>query len=296
MKCPATCLVVTPVRNAESQLAETMRSVLSQSAVTSGRARLRYVVVDGASDDGTASIAHGFEGVEVISEPDLGLYDALRKGFDARDEDPTVCAYLNAGDLWHPTALDVVLDIFEQRADVEWVTGYRAAISPEGYYVHVAQPFAYRRNWIRDGVYGTYLPSIQQESTFWRGHLLREVDTRRLSEFRLAGDQYLWSSFAKRTRLHVVCALLGGFRMHPDHLSQDRNAYRAEGETMLPARRPRQARLLIDRLMWSLPDRMKKIFAGANILSYREASADWSPPAQRLLDARRGQRGPSTQC
>lgn len=285
MKTRNTCLVLTPVRNAQNLIAETMRSVLTQTAVLSGRIELQYVVIDGNSDDQTAGIARSFTGAHVISEPDQGMYDALRKGLALRRNEPTVCAYLNAGDLWQETALDIVLDVLEQRPDIDWLTGYKSAISPQGYYVNVSQPFAYNRRLIKAGMYGSYLPSIQQESTFWRGSLLKHLDTERLASFQMAGDYFLWQSFAKSTRLYVVCALLGGFRMHPDHLSGARDRYVAEMFSMdanSPAR-PRGA--MLHRGLWGLPDRMKKVLGGSGILSYREATGEWAPPAHRILSS-----------
>jgi glycosyltransferase involved in cell wall biosynthesis len=283
MTARPTCLVVTPVRNAEFLLSGTIRSVLTQTAVLSGRVNLQYVVVDGDSDDQTAMIARSFEGVHVISEPDSGMYDALRKGLAVRETEPTVCAYLNAGDLWQETALDVVLDVLEQRPDIDWLTGYRAAISPQGYYVNVSQPFAYRGSLIRAGMYGSYLPSIQQESTFWRGSLLSCVDTERLARFRLAGDHFLWRSFAGSTRLYVVCALLGGFRMHPGHLSGARQEYVSEMLSVDGGCLAKPRWVGLHRLLWSLPDRMKKGLGGSGILSYCEATGEWSPPADRMF-------------
>ena len=277
-----TCLVVTPVRNAEGMIAETMRSVLTQKAVLSGRVHLHYVVVDGDSKDQTVTIARGFTNAHVVSAPDGGMYDALRSGWALGDSEPTVCAYINAGDLWHESALDVVLDVFEQRPEVDWITGYRAAISPEGYYVNVSQPYAYRRDLIQAGVYGADLPSIQQEATFWRGRLLAYVDVTQLASFRLAGDQLLWASFAARTELVVVCALLGGYRMHSEHLSSNRDQYLAEFRAIADTRRGHQARVVVHRVLWSLPDRMKKMLGGRGILSYHELTGTWRPPVDRL--------------
>jgi glycosyltransferase involved in cell wall biosynthesis len=276
------CLVVTPVRNAAGHLRQTAHSVLRQTAVSSGRADLEYIIVDGDSDDGTADVARCFDRARVISGPDAGMYDALRKGFSARRSEPTVCAYLNAGDLWHETALDLVLDVFEQREDVAWVTGYRSAITPEGYFISIAQPFAYSSDLILSGSYGRALPSIQQESTFWRGGLLAHVDMDRLADFRLAGDYYLWTTFARETHLYVLSALLGGFRMHGGHLSAARTAYDVERAEATGGRRASRHRELLHQVMWSLPDPLKKAFGGNGVLSYCRQTGRWAPPSDRL--------------
>ena len=64
--------IVTPCLNAERLIGETMKSVIEQSALESGRVRLEYWIVDGGSTDRTVEIArsHASEAVHVISEPE----------------------------------------------------------------------------------------------------------------------------------------------------------------------------------------------------------------------------------
>lgn len=91
-----TLSVVTVVRNARRDLAITAASVQAQTA----RDRLEYVIVDGASEDGTAELANelGRRGqAEVtISEPDGGIYEAMNKALGlVRGE---WVLFLNSGD------------------------------------------------------------------------------------------------------------------------------------------------------------------------------------------------------
>ena len=87
--------IVTPVLNAESTIAETIESVLSQNYPD-----LEYIIVDGGSADGTLERIEPFRGwlKTLISEPDSGMYDALNKGFARATGD--VFAYLNADDYY----------------------------------------------------------------------------------------------------------------------------------------------------------------------------------------------------
>jgi glycosyltransferase involved in cell wall biosynthesis len=270
--------VVTPVRNGARWIEQTIRSVLEQTAVRSGRVSLRYIVMDGGSTDGTQDIVRevGGDAVELVSERDAGMYAALAKGFRRVANDSDVCAYLNAGDLWHTGALDVVLDVM-QLADVEWVSGYRVAYNAAGQIVHVTLPAAYRPRLIATGAYGRSLPSIQQESTFWRGSLLKAVDLDRLRKFRLAGDYYLWRCFSERATLYTVAALLGGFRMHGSHLSAARASYAAEVQAM--TRRPTaydRAICSLDRPVWVAPDAVKKALGRSQILRYDVKKQCWT--------------------
>jgi len=71
--------VVTVVRNGAAHLAAGIRSVLAQSYDN-----IEYIIVDGASDDGTLDIIRRYDAhIDVwISEPDENLYEAMNKGVD----------------------------------------------------------------------------------------------------------------------------------------------------------------------------------------------------------------------
>ncbi|MDE6395168.1 MAG: glycosyltransferase, partial [Duncaniella sp.] len=74
----------------------TLKSISEQSC------RLfQYIVVDGASKDDTVQLANnsGIENMEVYSEPDRGLYDAMNKGLGLAKGDYVI--FLNAGDSFH---------------------------------------------------------------------------------------------------------------------------------------------------------------------------------------------------
>jgi glycosyltransferase involved in cell wall biosynthesis len=279
--------VVTPVLNGARWIEETMRSVLNQSAVRSGRVRLRYVVMDGGSTDGTVDIvrAVGADLVELVSEKDSGMYGALAKGFKKVAAGSDVCAYLNAGDLWHQDALDVVLEAFEI-AGVDWLSGYRVAYNKAGQIVHLRLPFRYRNRLVAAGRYGASLPAIQQESTFWRGSLMQVVDLDRLASFQLAGDYYLWRSFSDRATLHTIAAVLGGFRLHGGHLSDARSAYAAEVSEM--TNRARVADKFFeyfDRIAWRAPDDVKKALGRGQMLRYDLGTGAWVKGKARRLPA-----------
>lgn len=92
--------VITVCRNALSALRHTVDSVSHQSY-----APLEYIIVDGASDDGTQEYLSSLTGIHWSSEPDGGIYDAMNKGV-ARATG-TWCVMMNAGDTF---AADDVLE------------------------------------------------------------------------------------------------------------------------------------------------------------------------------------------
>jgi glycosyltransferase involved in cell wall biosynthesis len=269
--------IVTPVFNGEAWIQETVSSVLDQSAFRSGRVDLRYVVVDGGSTDDTVAKVRAIsdERVRVVSEKDTGMYDALAKGFRLVSGGSTVCAYLNAGDLWHKNALDIVLDVMAIPG-VHWVCGYHVAFNKRGDIIYLRLPFRFRTRLIETGSYLDNLPPIQQESTFWRTSLLESVDLDRLAQFQLAGDYYLWHCFSQTTKLRTISSFLGGFRVHGGHLSDARQQYRAEVDKII--RRPSivdRAIRSLDRIIWRLPDPAKKFLSGGQILRYDLVDERW---------------------
>ncbi|WP_236175652.1 glycosyltransferase family 2 protein [Pseudomonas pseudonitroreducens] len=85
--------IVTVTFNAEALLQQTIDSVLGQKFKD-----FEFIVVDGASSDGTVEIikrnAHGI--THWISEPDSGIYDAMNKGIDLASGQWV--NFMNAGD------------------------------------------------------------------------------------------------------------------------------------------------------------------------------------------------------
>lgn len=107
--------VVTVCRNASAVIRATMQSVLDQTF-----ARFEYVLIDGASVDGTqahiAEYAERFRArgvaVTVVSETDAGIYDAMNKSL-TRVSGEWIC-FMNAGDAF--CAPDTLARVFAEPA------------------------------------------------------------------------------------------------------------------------------------------------------------------------------------
>lgn len=103
--------VITVCYNAVSLLEDTMKSVLSQTYDN-----IEYIIIDGASTDGTQEIIKKYEdNLDFwISEPDKGIYDAMNKGLlKATGE---WIAFMNAGDTYVDDS--VIYDIFDKMGRV----------------------------------------------------------------------------------------------------------------------------------------------------------------------------------
>ena len=89
--------IITVCRNSAKTLPTAIESVLGQRDV-----ELEYIVVDGASTDGTTDLLKEYElkfngRMRWISEPDKGMYDAVNKGIKMATGD--IVGILNADDV-----------------------------------------------------------------------------------------------------------------------------------------------------------------------------------------------------
>ncbi|MBN1815503.1 MAG: glycosyltransferase [Anaerolineae bacterium] len=99
--------IITPSYHQVQFVEETIRSVLLQ-----GYPNLEYIVVDGASTDGSVDIIRRYEPwlQYFISEPDRGQTHAINKGFALASGD--IVAWLNSDDLYTPGSLQLVAEAY----------------------------------------------------------------------------------------------------------------------------------------------------------------------------------------
>lgn len=85
--------IITINRNNAEGLRRTIRSVISQTCRD-----FEYIVIDGASDDGSTDIIREYQADITYwkSEPDKGIYNAMNKGVAQAHGD--YCLFINAGD------------------------------------------------------------------------------------------------------------------------------------------------------------------------------------------------------
>lgn len=110
-----TVSIVTVTYNSEKTLGITMESVLAQTYD-----RIEYLIIDGASSDGTVSLAESYrermeqKGIRlrIVSEPDSGIYDAMNKGIQLAEGD--IIGILNSNDWYEPDTVETVVKEFAQ--------------------------------------------------------------------------------------------------------------------------------------------------------------------------------------
>lgn len=110
--------IITIVKNNKETIKDAIESVLAQTYQD-----IEYIVVDGASTDGTIEIVKSYRDrvAKFISEPDKGIYDGLNKGVSLATG--SIVAFLHSDDIYaSKTIVDEVATVFETN-DVDGVYG-----------------------------------------------------------------------------------------------------------------------------------------------------------------------------
>lgn len=107
--------IITVCYNSVKTLEQTIQSVLGQDYP-----EIEYIVVDGASKDGTLEIIQKHQSIinKWISEPDRGMYDAMNKGIAMASGD--VIGILNSDDVYmnQHVVSDLIAQMQKDHADV----------------------------------------------------------------------------------------------------------------------------------------------------------------------------------
>jgi glycosyltransferase involved in cell wall biosynthesis len=260
-------------------LEQTMRSVLDQDYPA-----LEYLVIDGASRDGSVEIIrrHAHALAYWVSEPDGGQTQALIKGFArARGE---ICGWLCSDDLLLPGALRTVGEFFAAHPKVAALYGDALWIDAEGRFLRPKREIDFNRFVL---LYDhNYIP---QPSMFWRRSLYEAVGG--LDErFELAMDADLWERFSARTRIAHLPAYLSCMRYYADQKTRARRDDALRENALIRAREPLPMRGSALRLCARALRVGAKLRAGGYAAPVPDAHLDWlrriAAPRAALTTAR----------
>lgn len=119
--------IITVCYNSKAFIASAINSVITQDV-----GDIEYIIVDGASKDGTVSIVDSFGDcvTHFVSEPDKGIYDAMNKGLALATGD--VIGILNSDDFYpNPSVIADVVQAFADNPDVDMVLGNVDFVHPD---------------------------------------------------------------------------------------------------------------------------------------------------------------------
>ena len=127
---PPQISIVVPAFNAEAYLVWTLDSVLAQTA-----ACWKLVVVDDGSSDATAAIAGRYAAqdprIRLVSQANAGVSAARNFGFTLTGDTPFVI-FLDADDVWEPSALAVLWDTLHAHPEAPAAYGLARYIGKHG--------------------------------------------------------------------------------------------------------------------------------------------------------------------
>lgn len=138
--------VVTIVYNGVEYLEACIASVIAQDYPD-----IEYILIDGASSDGTLAIANRYldQFAYFISEPDLGIYDAFNKGIARSTGD--IVGMLNADDRYSGTGVISTIVSHFEKTKCKAVYGNLSLVSSGGQLFRYWQSKAFDRNRFRFG-------------------------------------------------------------------------------------------------------------------------------------------------
>lgn len=125
--------IITVTYNAAKVLEDTIQSVVTQTYKN-----IEYIIVDGASTDGTMGIVERYKSriAKVVSEPDKGLYDAMNKGIGMATGD--YLCFLNAGDSFHEDdTLQLMVHSINGTELPDIFYGETAIVDAAGHFLHM---------------------------------------------------------------------------------------------------------------------------------------------------------------
>lgn len=119
--------IITVCFNAKDSIEGTFLSIINQT-----HKDVEYIVIDGASTDGTVAIINKYKNYinHFISEPDEGIYNAMNKGISLATGD--FILFLNANDaLYNNHVLEIVAKTLNENPEIKVLFGDTSNISED---------------------------------------------------------------------------------------------------------------------------------------------------------------------
>lgn len=196
--------IITPSYNQAKYLEQTIRSVLDQDYP-----RIEYIVMDGASTDGSVEIIKKYADklAHWESVKDKGQADAINKGFAHATGD--VIAWLNSDDYYHPGTISAAVKVFEENPDFVLVYGDMLAVDENG---KTFNTLNYKQVSLDDLL---CFQIIGQPAVFMRRSALQKTNGLDLM-FHFLLDHLLWIQIARHGKILHVDKTWSAARYHAE--------------------------------------------------------------------------------
>jgi glycosyltransferase involved in cell wall biosynthesis len=204
--------IVTPSFNQARYLEETLRSVLDQDYPN-----LEYIVVDGASTDGSVEIIRKYADKLDwwVSEQDSGQAEAINKGVSRATGE--IVAWLNSDDYYLPGAISAAVSAFEENPDVVLIYANMLAVDEHGETINTLR---YQQMDLEDLL---CFRIIGQPAVFFRREALEGAGKLDPS-YHFLLDHHLWLRIALQGRILHVAQTWVAARYHAEAKNRARAA------------------------------------------------------------------------
>jgi GT2 family glycosyltransferase len=196
--------VITPSFNQARYLEATIQSVLLQDY-----APIEYILIDGASMDGSAEIIRKYEDrfAYWVSEKDKGQAEAINKGLSrAKGE---IAAWLNSDDYYLPNTISAVVKCFDENPEMAMVYGDMLAVDGNGQTINVLK---YKQLSLEDLL---CFQIIGQPSVFFRRAALEKTGLLDTS-YHFLLDHHLWIRITQHGKILHVPQIWSAARYHAE--------------------------------------------------------------------------------
>ncbi len=198
--------LVTPSFNQCDYIEDTINSIVGQDYPN-----LEYIIMDGASTDGTVEILNRYKDnkriAKIISEKDNGQTDALIKGFNLCTGD--VYCWINSDDLLEKDALRVIAELFMEFPQIDVLVGNLMVIDAVGNDVGI-----WPRTKMKNNDWHNMPQGIGQPSVFFRSRVYKEIGGLS-SDLEYSMDYDLFMRFGLRGyHFYYIDNVLAKFRIH----------------------------------------------------------------------------------
>lgn len=152
--------IITVCYNNKVGLKHTLTSIQEQTSND-----FEYIVIDGASTDGSAELLEKYSGIinYQLSEKDTGIYNAMNKAIKKANGE--YCLFLNSGDILH--SKNTIKEILPQLGQADFMTGDTICILPRNKQTIWKSPTYL-------SVYLMAIYSLSHQATFIKTSLLKD--------------------------------------------------------------------------------------------------------------------------
>jgi glycosyltransferase involved in cell wall biosynthesis len=202
--------VVIAVYNGEKFIQKTIDSLKKQTYKN-----FEVILIDGSSTDKTMEIVYSNKElfVEIISEKDKGMYDAINKGFSHASG--SIFCYINSDDLLKEYTLYEVAHTFS-RTNADLVFGDVEYIDEKGKFIYSMKGTKLSKRGVS---YIKRVPFAQQ-SSFWTKELFIEIGGFDASLKYVADSKFLLIAYLlPKVKTKYLPMTLSCFRFHNDSFS-----------------------------------------------------------------------------